>query len=129
MGPSISAILAAIMAILIFLVMGLLVAWGLQRGYSGDGVALRAMLVMGGLAVNVMAALILAVAATRGRNVWLVVRIWIVMAALVAAAMSVWVLVNDPGDAFWMVPPLAMFAVFSIFGLRKAGTVSGGMGT
>ena len=120
------AALATVMAILIFLVMGLLVAWGLRRGYASDEVAMRAVLTMVGLGVNVVATAILTIATMRGRRVWLVVQGWIVLAALWAVGLSLWSLVRDPGDAFWVVPPLMLFAVFSVMGLRNARAVSGG---
>lgn len=109
------ALLATGLALVIFLVMGLLIAWGWGRGYSDNALYTQAVLTLIGFAVPVATSCAMLIWTLRGAKVPVLLKAIVLLCAGGALALAIWCLINDPGDAFWMVPPLLGFAGCAIW--------------
>ena len=119
------AYFAAGLALLIFVVNGLLIMVGWNRGYSDPAIYEQATIILVVTGAILLVSLIMAFLAWRRARAPLLLMLAVLAgagAALVAAARM---LLLDPGDAFWTVPPLLGFAVCSVWSLLNAVRVRG----
>ncbi len=109
------AFLAFSLAVLIFLVIVLFTAWGWNRGYSVDALYAQSLITLAGFGIPVLSSLAMLVATWRGARVWVWVIGLVLLSAVVLFGIGLWRLIVDPGDAFWVVPPLWGFAGCSVW--------------
>ena len=118
--PVLPAYIAAALALLIFLAMALLVSWGWKRGYSDASLYTESLVTLAMAGIVTLCSGFVALAAWRGSKVPVPILLIVLLAAGAATVLAGWSLIYDPGDAFWVVPPMGCFAVCSVWSVWAA---------